>query len=608
MAITRMMVFSPQDSYLFDISPKSFFGGSYTEEINGQHSMSMVTLQKLEKEQRILFEDATEKWREYVVTGVDEAHQNNERVFGQYQLVWSLQHDLQLYNINELAGDDELISTAAALDIVLSGTLRWNRGEVNVDSFASAEMVMKSGWESLSILLNTWGGEVDADIQVSSTGIVSRKVNISTRLGSEHVTRRFDYSRDLVGFKRNVDESPIACQIVPLGKSEKDFEGFDVPLTIEDVNDGVRYLRNDETAPLFRLPDGNGGWEYTEIQVQNTSIEDEEELLEWGLSVLDEYTRPKVTYEAEVLQFVAAGMDAKGVELGDPVHCVDREFGGEGVRVEGRVVSITVDLADPSKTSLTVGYLKRSSISSVMSSITSVKSEVTNLAAGVTYTTDYLNNLLDNLNAEINVTGGWTYVTRDQGFRTYDKAVSDPAVGAEADAVVEVKGGTIRIANTKDATGQWEWRTVFTAGLVASDVLTADNLTVGTIGNAEGGTYWDLDNHVFRIGLNENIGDKNVGELLQDVDDARRFATDYLLYENGELILGATDSVIKNVMTNSRNSFRTNAGDVAWFGLNSDNIWELYIDTASILNRLNFGKFAWIARDNGNMTLKWTGN
>lgn len=52
-------------------------------------------------------------------------------------------------------------------------------------------------------------------------------------------------------------------------------------------------------------------------------------------------------------------------------------------------------------------------------------------------------------------------------------AVSNPLVGAEAHAVVEVKGGTIRIANTKDAQGQWEWKTVFTSGYVNAEVIRA---------------------------------------------------------------------------------------------------------------------------------------
>jgi len=98
-------------------------------------------------------------------------------------------------------------------------------------------------------------------------------------------------------------------------------------------------------------------------------------------------------------------------------------------------------------------------------------------------------------------------------------------------------------------------------------------------------------------------------DLAAGIDDARRYATDYIEYDKqtGELILGALDSAVKNVITNTMQTYRTDAGNVAWFGLNDKNIWEMFIQTASIRDRLSFGLFSWIARSNGNMTLKWMG-
>jgi hypothetical protein len=111
--------------------------------------------------------------------------------------------------------------------------------------------------------------------------------------------------------------------------------------------------------------------------------------------------------------------------------------------------------------------------------LASIEKQVTDLAQtvenGSAYsgTTAWVQNLLARLNADINATGGFTYITEGQGIRTYDVAVTNPLVGAEAHAVVEVKGGTIRIANTKDSSGQWEWKTVFTSGYVNAEVIRA---------------------------------------------------------------------------------------------------------------------------------------
>lgn len=75
-----------------------------------------------------------------------------------------------------------------------------------------------------------------------------------------------------------------------------------------------------------------------------------------------------------------------------------------------------------------------------------------------------------------------------------------------------------------------------------------------------------------------------------------------------QIALGNAASGIRNIISSTRISFNTSTGDVAYFGLNSDNIWEMHIDTASVDDMMFFGDFAWIKRDNGNLSLKWMGN
>ena len=114
-------------------------------------------------------------------------------------------------------------------------------------------------------------------------------------------------------------------------------------------------------------------------------------------------------------------------------------------------------------------------------------------------TEEYISTLIDRLNAEINATGGYFYIIEGLGVRTYDVPVSDPAVGTEANAVVEMRGGTIRIANSKDGQGNWEWKTVFTSGHIAGELVTAAQIITGYIGSA-GGTFIDLDHDTINLG------------------------------------------------------------------------------------------------------------
>lgn len=604
---SRVMVFDPQDKFLFEIAPDDLFDGEQNEEINGQHSLTLTTTVVLRKEQRILTNDDTGKWYEHVVSGEDQRHQNGERPFGTYQCIWSLQHDMQVTTVNRMPGVQNPVQASFALDAALSGSKRWVSGTVTQTSLAGASMYQMSGWQALSVLVTTWGGELDATIEVMGKRITARKVDLYDKMGSQHVTRRFDYGRDLVGISRTVDESPVACRIIPRGKGEEVGDGYGRKITIEDVNDGIEWLQNDDSAEDFKLPNSEGGYDYPTVYVDNGSIEDPFELLQWGQSVLNDYTTPRVTYKSDVMQLAVAGMDAQGVALGDKVDTVDRAFEPVPLRVSGRITALKRNLKNKMLSTVTIGYMRASVVSGMSARMNSISAEVESVSGQVATTADYLENILTNINRELNATGGYWYLVQGQGVRTYDTAVTNPLTGDEASAVVEMRGGSIRIANSRTATGEWDWRTVLVSGHVAADMVTAANITAGFIGDPSNGNYWNLDTGEFHLSSMSMIGDSTMQDIIDSIDDARRYATDYLTYANGELTLGATDSVIKNVLTNQRMSYRTDAGDVAWFGLNSQNIWEMYIETASIQNRLSFGDFSWIARNNGNMTLKWVG-
>lgn len=605
---SRVLVFSPQDEFLFEIAPYDIFDGRQFEAINGQHYLNLTTTVMLRKEQRVLTNDDTGKWYEHVVSGEDAKHQSGERPFGEYHCVWSLQHDLSVTTVSQMPGVQNPVTASQALDAVLSGTHRWVKGTVTRASVGGASMYQTSGWKATSTLLEVWGGELGCTIEVSGHHITARKVDLYERIGSQQVTRRFDYGRDMSGISRDVDEAPVACRIIPRGKGEQTGDGYGRKITIEDVNDGIPWLQNDDSADDFKLPVGDGTYEYPTVYVDNESIDDPIDLLNWGRSVLDDYTTPRVIYTSDVIQLATAGMDPHGVSLGDVVQTVDRAFEPTPLRVSGRVTEISRDIKNKMLSTLKIGYLKKSVVSGLSSKMSSVIETVEGLSGYATYTADYLENILDNVNRQLNATGGYWYLVQGQGVRTYDKEVTDPLTGDEAESVVEMKGGSIRIANSRTASGEWDWRTVLVSGHIAADMVTAVNATFGFIGNPDGGTYWNLDTGEFHLSTTTLLGDSTVQEVIDGIDDARRYATDYLTYESGELTLGASDSIIKNVLTNQRMSFRTNAGDVAWFGLNDNGIWELFIDTASVRNRLSFGNFSWIARQNGNMTLKWIGD
>jgi len=57
--------------------------------------------------------------------------------------------------------------------------------------------------------------------------------------------------------------------------------------------------------------------------------------------------------------------------------------------------------------------------------------------------------------------------------------------------------------------------------------------------------------------------------------------------------------------TATRIAFHTEFGDIAYFGMDSNDIWQMYIQQADVTNMIKFGNYAWVKRSNGNMAVKY---
>ena len=531
------------------------------EEVNGEHSLTLTTRDELVKQQRLLFRDTRNIWHEYVVIGVSESHEDTPTPLNTYYAVWSLQYDLGGIITKTMPGRESPVSSTVALQHILTETSRWSLGSVTQNTTGGTSLYYMSGWEALGKVVEVWGGEVDATITVSDTGeITARQVNLYNQQGSTEAARRFDYSADLQSITRIFDDAPFTCRITPRGAAEEsDSGGYGRKITIESVNGGVEWLEDSEVVDLVKLPDGQGGWEYPNQIVEYPDIEAPQVLKDMALAHLHEYTRPRVTYEADVVQLEKAGLNAKGLGLGDVVNVVDKAFSEDGLRLEGRVTRMELDELDPANNSITIGFIPEG----LAGQFSSLHREVQAITTWIDSSTtpEYIADLVNRLNTEINATGGYTYLVPGTGIITYDTAVSDPAVGAEASAAVEVRGGTIRIANSKDAQGNWEWRTVFTAGHIAGDLVTAAQITTGYIGSA-GGTFIDLDNNIVQLGSGDSF--------IRLVDDKLSF------FQGGE--------------------------EVAYM---QDN--NLFIENGEFLNRLRIGNFAFVPRETGNLSFVYIG-
>lgn len=653
-ATDRVILYNRDASFACELSPGDVFGRVRVEEINGEHELTLVTTKVLTEGMRVLTQDGTGKLREHVIYKPDRAHQKGDHAIGTYTCMWSLQYDLMSVYADEHAepGMGAPCTGMVALQAAIDGQTRWSAGLSDVPAVAAGQgcvMIGMSAWDRLKLVVQRWHGEVDARIVVDGTSVTARYVDLRAHLGSETATRRFDWGADLKSISRDPDPGPYYCRIIPLGRGQREYAEddkteFDWPIDISEETGGVTYIQDDDAAAIFRTKNPDGTYNYPK-KVVHYDEDDPELLYNAGLADLHNHTRPKVQYSANVVQLARAGMDVGGVELGDNTQCIDRGFDPDTpLAIEGRILRMVVDELSPTTdTELTIGDLgpswTRTITDLVGESTRSVTQRVESIERGGTIT--YLENLIDQLNQAINATGGWTYAIPGEGLITYDVEVADPLIGDEASSVTQIKGGSLRIANTKQpdfaGVNDWDWTSVIDAGHVAAQLVTAVQITAGFIGNAGGSFYVDLDSGIVQIGLDSGIGNTTVGELLDEtaankadivsvseelstavddltnaVDDARKVATNWLRYDpTVGLTLGATDSAVLNIMTNERQVFRADGTDVMYMGKSGDE-WKVFAPIVQITDMLHFnsrangtGFFACIPRANGNLTWKW---
>ena len=618
----RFVVHSRQDVPLFDLDVKAMVGEGAvrTERLKGEHKLDLTTTQELEEGLRILSRDGTLKWREWVVDEPKDTHAT-DGMLHEYGCTWSMQYDLATVAGGELwPGTYTPITADGALRMVLDPQTRWEVGRVTVGGTAGTTLYDGSVWEYLGTLQETWGGEMEPRIVVDGNGVTHRYVDWLAHVGNEEPTRRFDFGEDCTSIVRKVAPGPRYCRVVPRGgRDAQDADGvrYSDRCGVEEEpyrEDGdfvhpanAVYISDTVAEQLFRVPDGVGGWDYPEKVVcyDLDLAGDQEELLNKAMAEVADYTRPKTTYEADVLQFEAAGMDAHGVALGDEVQIVDRAFGDVPLRLQARVVEMTVNELDETDVKLVIGEPMASldsAFKSLARSIDVADGRARAIQAGGTIA--YVEGLLDAINAQIAADGGYTYMVNGQGTITYDRAVANPLIGTEATQVVQMKGGSLRFANERNESfsgiDDWKWKTVITSEGYLGLAATIGAITAGYIGNVDGDFYIDLDGHSVRMPASSTVGGQTVDAIAQTAVDNQTQAQIFnkltnngaiqgLYMEGGNLYVNA--SYIK---TGTMNAVRIESND-------GESYWDLDTGQMQLYSKdtnLKIGRFTQTAGGN----------
>jgi phage minor structural protein len=502
--------------------------------VNGDRYLKLVTLSRMEKGQRVLFRDRTLAWREWIVSEVVETREEKG-------VVSTVTCDDSIAELN----GDYLVEKGpkGTADVCLASALstsRWQVGTVDVTGTQLCDFYHISAREAVNDVAEKFGAEISTTITVDDYGVVSRKVNLTKRVGSDN-GKRFTYGKDLVSIERTVESADVVTALYGYGKGvEKTDEngnatgGYSRKITFGDINGGLDYVTDSTALQTWGRPDGSGGKVHVFGIFEDSDCEDKATLLAETKAALAKRCVPQLSYTAKVIDLRAAGYEAEGVMEGDGVDIVDTSF-DPPLRCTGRVLEIEEDYMAPEDTEVTLGNIQETidgTLATQLAALKGLRDHSASWDGAASISTSYINAVINQLNEALNATGGYVYMEPGEGIYVYDKPIDQSPT-----QVIWIGGGAFRIADSKKSTGEWDWRTFGTGAGFTADEITAGviqggantwNLETGDVLFRQGGirdsankNFWNLTTGDFQLSSAATIGGKTAAKIASDAVDAQ---------------------------------------------------------------------------------------
>lgn len=335
---------------------KTLFECEDTREVNGENALSITTLARLDKGDRLVWRDLKGRWHENIVDGVEE-ERASAGILYTYYCPTSAQIELLGDYLEDKRPYD--VSAYAALASALSSS-RWQVGTVAELGQAGTNFYHTNAWAAIHDVADTWGGELSFEIQVSGTKVTARRVCMAKQVGEDN-GKRFTYAKDLVSVKRSVDEGNVCTALYGYGKSLQTADedgnltgGYDRKLTFGDVNGGQNWVGSADALARWGRPDGKGGKAHVFGDVEFSDCEDAAELKKLTEAQLSKSCVPTVSYTADAVALARAGEGFEGADEGDLVTVVDKVY-DPPLRVRTRITKVVEDQLRPGEVTYTFG-------------------------------------------------------------------------------------------------------------------------------------------------------------------------------------------------------------------------------------------------------------
>ena len=474
------------------------------EKLNGLNVLEFTTLDRdIKNKDRVVFQDELGVWHEFIVESIDDTH---EDVFvycedSFYETRGDYIDDRRFVNAN--------FSTVA--DAVMSYT-RWKLKIVDDIGIGTVNFyhtdVKSAVFEDMQ---NKFDFEIKTYVEITNSRISQRVIELRKQRGHDN-GKRFTYDKDIDSISRTIDSTEFCTALYAYGKGEEtENGGYGRRIDISQVNNGKKYVENTKAKEQFGKY-VNGKREHIFATYIFEDIDDRKKLLEQAKKKLEELSEFKVTYKCDVLVLNKLLEDRahEGIELGDTVAIIDKDI---NIRIRARVVERKSYLNSTKPDEIVLGNFIEdyaTQQAKIKSDLKSISNTINEQGQAITdlKNFDFYASIVQELNDRINATGGYVYISKDgQGLITYDKPIDKNPTKA-----IQLKGGAIRIANSKKSDGTWNWTTFGTGDGFTADVINAGTLNANLVRT---GILQDKNAKSF---LNLDTGEFNFGGIIKSID------------------------------------------------------------------------------------------
>lgn len=261
---------------------------------------------------------------------------------------------------DEHMNDSEITNKTASqtLQGVLTGTL-WSVGTASVNPTSSADLSRGSVWQAVLQITDNWNVYIQPRVTLAGNGTITRKLDIVSTNGTWNGIR-LSVDKNFLDPSVTIDDSEVVTALYGYGGTDPNakIEEDSQEITFADVvwgktadhpakPKGQKYLE-DPAATAAYGRNGRARFGY----YQNNDITDPEILLQKTWETLKNSSKPAISIEGTVADLHRLGYADTPIKLHD-IALV--EVNPAGYKEQIQIIRLTVDLLDPSATTLTIG-------------------------------------------------------------------------------------------------------------------------------------------------------------------------------------------------------------------------------------------------------------